>query len=68
MKLEVRSDEVRSGQSRGDNSLSRKKDQKKHGVHSTVTKHAYPSRHQRKIAYTNIFLLGSIVRVFFVTH
>ena len=52
---------------RGDNALSRKKDQNKHDVHNTVTKHAYPSSHQRTFAYTNIIWLGSIVRVFFIT-
>ena len=49
-----------------DSDLSRKKDMKKHCMHNAVTKHAYPSRHQRKFAYTNIFWLGSIVRVFFI--
>ena len=53
-------------QSRGDNARSQKKDMKEHGMHNTVTKHAIPSRHQRKFAYTNIFWLGSTVRVFFI--
>ena len=53
-------------QSRGDSALSRKKDMKKHAMHNTVTKHAYPSRHQRKFAYTNIHWLGRIIRVFFI--
>ena len=34
-------------------------------MHNTVTKHAYPSQHQRKFAYTNIFWPGSFVRVIF---
>ena len=41
-------------------------DMKKHGMHKTVTKHAYPSRHQRQFAYTNILWLGSIFKVFVI--
>ena len=57
------------GQSRVDGAHRRKMYMKmymKHGMHNTVTKHAYPSRHQRKFAYTNIFWLGSIVMLFFI--
>ena len=36
-------------------------------MHSTVTKHAYHSQHQRKFAYTNIFWLGNISKLLFHT-
>ena len=51
-------------QSRGGNALSRKKNKKEHGMQNTLTKHVYPSRHQRKIAYTNTFSLEVLLGYF----
>ena len=52
---------------RYDNVLCRKKDKKKNGMHNTVIEYAYPSRNQRKFAYTSIFWFGSISNGLFHT-